>query len=294
MRVEPSAKPTPRARIVVTTFGDGGLEHRLWSVTADGTVKPVAFPAEGLTGTVAPGYGSDGPLPSPDGRWVSYKPGGRRAGDLVIRNIETSEIVVVAKASPDTELLAVDWSPKSDRLLWSAVHIDDPDGIVSDDAIISYSIFELARRASEQVPLNCPYEAFLATGELLVKCKLPKAWGDGHQFRVGDNGAIAFIRNHDVVVVTPSAVRPKGFTEGGRFAEYQFPKPSPSGIHVAYEHQLRDGSGHVRINLAVDGKTIAEEVGGYDWIDDETIAVSKFDPSPPVVMRLQATMGQAR
>jgi hypothetical protein len=267
IRVEPPPRPPPRSRVVVTTFGDGGLKHALWSVASDGTVKPIVFPADGLAGTVAPGYGSDGPLPSPDGKWVSYKDGGRRGGHLVVRNVETGETVIVATNGPKSEMVAVDWSVRGDRLLWSTATVEGADGILGDDAV----------------------------WEFLVKCKLPKAWGDGAQFRVGDSGAVAFVMNHDVVIAAPGADRPKAITHGGRFAEYQFPKPSPSGIHVAYEHQLDHGTGkRVRINLAVDGKTIAEEVGGYDWIDDETIAVSKYDPSPPVVNRLEAPMREAR
>jgi hypothetical protein len=65
----------------------------------------------------------------------------------------------------------------------------------------------------------------------------------------------------------------------GKWEEFQFPKYSPSGNHVAHIRQYplttRGWYGH---QLFVDGALVydSDEDLSYDWIDPEVIAILRF------------------
>jgi len=109
---------------------------------------------------------------------------------------------------------------------------------------------------------------------------------------VGENGTITFIADDSggrvsrVISMDPVTFTERVVSADGEYGEYQFPKASPSGKHVAYLHSVPIGGGRRRTDIWVDRESIAREASEFEWIDDTTLAVMRQDQSP-VVERVQ-------
>jgi hypothetical protein len=292
-------------RIVITSFGESGSKHAVWSVSADGTTAQVPFPESGLTTTLGRlGAGSDGPLPSPDGKRVAYVEGGADDGTLVVRDIDAGVSTVVAAKKDRSELLITAWSSNGKRLLYSVAPLDGANGTIAqpDSSVLYFFVHDLDAHSTESVEMPCEFQAWLASGEFLVACeastvlarvrgksmvRLPKNHERYSQVSVGDNGTIAFVADDAgvsrVIAMDPSSFGERVVSADGKFGQYQFPKASPSGKHVAYAHLVPIGGGRRRMDVIVDRGSIARDVSDYAWIDDEGIAVSRDDQAPTVV-----------
>lgn len=293
----PNDRAPPRTRVVVSTAAKNGM----WSVSSDGKTTRLAWPEGAAYTTGRSGAGTDAPLASPDGKRVAFVRGGARKGPVVVQPLVDSAASVSVDAPARSEVLLADWSPDGRRLLFSVAPLDGPNGVIANPDGSDLRFFAHDLSAQRTVPIDmpdrCEYLAWLPSGELLVSCEngsvLGRARGNvveriapGHQrfsqARVGENGAVALIAD-DAVVVLAAGTYAEGIGPRGAFAEYQFPKPSPSGRRVGYAHHTRIGGGHVRVDIDVDGKTVADHAYEFEWLDEGTLVVLRENADPSVV-----------
>jgi hypothetical protein len=120
---------------------------------------------------------------------------------------------------------------------------------------------------------------------------LPKRHERYAQASVGEGGTITVVASDGeervgrVVAIDPGDFTEKAVSADGGFAEYQFPRASPTGKRTAYEHHVRIGGGRVRMDVMVDRDTIASDAVDFAWIDDDALAVMRAG-QPPVVVKL--------
>ena len=288
----------PRTKVVVTRDASNDA---MWSVSADGKVKRLEWPDGAVNSTGRAGAGSDAPLASPDGKRVAYVRGGARKGPVVVRTLDPAASATV-EAPPRSELLVTSWSADGRRLLFTAAPIDGPNGVDAnpDGSDLLFFVYDVVaqRTTPMRVPDGCEYQAWLPSGEVLVTCENGKVLGRarGSQFEriaakhqgftqahVGENGAVALVADNAILLLAAGSYAER-IGPSGAFADYQFPKPSPSGRRVGYAHHVRSGnSGHVRIDLEVDGKKVADDVYDFEWLDEGTLVVLKTNAAPSVV-----------
>lgn len=286
----------PRSRIVITRDHS---DDAVWSVSADGKTKRLPWPEGASFTTGRAGAGSDAPLASPDGKRIAYVRGGARKGPVVVRHVESATSADV-EAPPRSELLVTDWSSDGRRLLFSAAPLDGPNGVIAnpDGGDLRFFVHDVASSRTDAIaiPKGCEYQAWLPSGELVVTCEngsvLARTRGrvvepiaKGHsrfsQAHVGENGAVAVIADDGVLLLSAGDYAERRGPRGA-FADYQFPKPSPSGRRVAYTHHVRlNAPSRVRVDLEVDGRAVASDVYDFEWLDEATLVVlrSKADPS---------------
>jgi hypothetical protein len=298
----PPTKAPARSRIVVVRAGDTG--RRLWSVAADGKASPIELRGVELKYTLGRlGAGTDAPLPSPDGKSVAYVDGDPRQGKIMIRSLVDESAVAVPR-KPRHELYITAWSGSGQKLLYASAPLDGPKGVIAmpDASDLFFFVYDLAKHTSEKIAVPCEFAAWLPAEEVLVVCdstlvrvrnntktSLPKHHESYHQASVGENGTIACVVNDEgtkleqVIAIEPGTFTERVVSDRGKFADFQFPKPSPSGTHVAYTYRAPLGGGRYRQDLVIDRKTFTEDMDDYEWIDDDTIAVLKASQPPSVV-----------
>jgi hypothetical protein len=294
--VEP-APASARRRIVVTR---DRARDALWSVSTDGKTTRLDWPVGAVDTTGRAGAGGDAPIASRDGKRVAYVRDGARKGPVVVRNLESATSLDV-DAPARSELLVTDWSADGRRLLFTVAPLDGPNGVIAnpDGSDLRFFVYDvIAQRArAVRIPERCEYQAWLPSGDLLVTCAggsvLARAHGDalariamGHtrfsQAHVGENGAIAVIADGAVLLLAPGTYAERVGPNGG-FADYQFPKPSPSGRRVGYTHHVPTGGGNVRVDLEIDGKKVADDVYDFEWLDEGAVVVLRTNADPSVV-----------
>lgn len=296
-----ACRPTPATsepRTVVVTRDRP--KESMWSVTADGKTRRLDWPEGAVDTTGRAGAGSDAPIASPDGKRVAYVRDGARKGPVVVRHLDSATSTNV-DAPARSELLVTDWSPDGRRLLFSVAPLDGPNGVIAnpDGSDLRFFVHDVVanRTTPISIPDRCEYQAWLASGELLVTCEsgtvLGRARGTtferiarGHarftQAHVGENGAIAVIAD-DAVLLLAAGTNAERIGPSGSFADYQFPKPSPSGRRVGYAHHIQTGGGHVRVDLEVDGKKVAGDIYDFEWLDEGSLVVLRTNEGPSVV-----------
>lgn len=293
---EPSAA-SARSRVVITRDRPHGA---LWSVSADGKATRLDWPSSAVDTTGRAGAGGDAPIASPDGKRVAYVRDGARKGPVVVRNLDSATMLDVDSPAR-SEILVTDWSADGRRLLFTAAPLDGPNGVIAspDGGDLRFFVYDvIAQRAhGVRIPERCEYQAWLPSDDLLVTCAsgavLARAHGDkleriakGHsrfsQAHVGESGAIAVIADGAVLLLTAGTYAERVGPKGG-FADYQFPKPSPSGRRVGYTHHIATGGGNVRVDLEVDGKKVADDVYDFEWLDEGAVVVLKTNADPAVV-----------
>lgn len=296
--VVPEGRSAPRSRVVITRDTREGERDAIWSVSADGKVERLEWP-DGASSTMARAVaGSDAPLASPDGKRLAYVRGGARSGPVVVRHLDSATSVDV-ETPARSEVLVTDWSSDGRRLLFSVAPLDGPNGAIAnpDGSDLRFFVHDVARNHTDAItiPDGCDYQGWLPSGELLVTCEigavLARARGavtvpiaKGHarysQAHVGENGAVAVIADGAVLLLAAGTYAQR-IGPRGRFADYQLPKPSPSGRRVAYTRHERIGGGRVRADLEVDGREVEGDIYDFEWLDEGTLVVlrSKADPS---------------
>lgn len=294
------AEPAPRApreRIIVTRDRP---HDAIWSVSADGKAKRLEWPQGAVFTTERAGAGSDAPMASPDGKRIAYVRDGARKGPVVVRHLDSSTSTTV-DVPARSEVLVTDWSTDGRRLLFTAAPLDGPNGVIAnpDGSDLVFFVHDVAAQRTERiaVPDRCDYQAWLPSGELLVRCEagsiLGRARGNAFeriapkyqrfgQAHVGESGAIAIIADGAVLLLA-SGTYAERVGPSGSFADYQFPKPSPSGRRVGYTHHVPIGGGLVRTDLEIDGKKVADDVYDFEWLDEGTLVVLKTKADPSVV-----------
>lgn len=296
----PEAPPPsiPRTRVVVTRDQPGAL----WSVSTDGKTKRLDWPEGAVYTTGRAGAGSDAPIASLDGKRVAYVRDGARKGPIVIRDLERATSTTVRIPVPRSEVLLADWSPDGRRILYSFAFLDGPNGAIAnpDGSELRFAFYDVVSQRMQPilVPDRCEYQAWLPDGAVLVTCENGSVLGLARgsdferiaskhqrftQAHVGENGSIAVIADDGVLLLAAGSYAER-VGPSGAYADYQFPKPSPSGRRVGYAHHVRSSnSGRVRVDLEVDGKKVAEEAYDFEWLDEGTLVVLKTNAAPSVV-----------
>ena len=291
--VEPTPS-TPRSRIVITRDRPHGA---LWSISADGKATRLEWPSNAVDTTGRAGAGRDAPIASPDGKRVAYVRDGARKGPVVVRSIDGATSANV-EAPARHELLVTDWSTDGRRLLFTAAPLDGPNGVIAnpDGGVLRFFVYDVVTQRARPVvvPEECEYQAWLPSGELLVTCGTTLARANERgletilenrrfsQAHVGESGAVAVIADGAVLLLAAGTFEVRSGPKGG-FADYQFPKPSPSGRRVGYTHHVVLGGGNVRVHLEVDGKKVADDVYDFEWLDDGAVIVLRTMADPAVV-----------
>jgi hypothetical protein len=296
----PPADPAPRearSRVVVTR---GLSKDGMWSASSDGKTRRLEWPAGAVYTTGRAGAGTDAPTPSPDGKRVAYVRGGAQKGPIVVRDLDRATSTTI-DSPPRSEVYVTDWSSDGRRLLYAVTPLDGPNGAIAnpDGSELRFFVHDVVAQKTEKisVPERCEYQAWLPSGELVVTCEagsiLARVRGDvieriasGHarfgQAHAGPNGAIAVIADDGVLLLAPRTYAERVGPRGS-FADFQFPKPSPSGRRVGYTHHIGIGGGHVRVDLEVDGKKVADDVYDFEWLDEGTLVALHTNADPSVV-----------
>lgn len=228
---------------------------------------------------------------------MAYVRDGARKGPVVVRSIDGATSTDV-DAPARHELLVTDWSTDGRRLLFTAAPLDGPNGVIADPdgSALRFFVYDVATQRARPVvvPRECQYQAWLPSGELLVTCgsTLARVTERGRetilqnrrfsQAHVGESGAVAIIADGAVLLLAAGTFKARVGPKGG-FADYQFPKPSPSGRRVGYTHHVATGGGNVRVDLEVDGKKVADDVYDFEWLDESAVVVLRTNADPAVV-----------
>lgn len=286
----------------VVTLPDEKDSFALWSVSTEGSIERIPLPVPSNTGwAVQRGESCDGPFPSPNGKLATYKEGHWNEGPLLLYDLASRSSVTVAKNPPAGRggVSAVDWSWDGRRLLYWVMHWEARQGVPPDSAT-TYFIYDLETRTSKSAELaGCEYQAWLLSGELLALCegRLTRISGktrekvssqyftsSSSRMTVAENGTIAAVAGtgskQHVVTMDPAT-----FAEtvvGAEGEVFGSPKPSPSAKHVAFLTFVGAHS-QKKTALVVDRTIVAESLGHFEWIDDETLAVSHYGKGPSLL-----------
>jgi hypothetical protein len=283
------------------------VERRLWTVSADGKTAPIELRNVELKYTLGRlGAGTDAPLPSPDGKHVAYVDGDPRQGKIVIRALDDGSTIPIPKR-PRSELYITAWSTNGQKLLYAVAPLDGPRGAIAlpDASDLFFFVYDINKHTNDKIAVPCQFEAWLPTEEVLVTCDstlvrvrngmktpLPKHHDHCNQASAGESGTITCVASDEggkaehVIAFEPDTFAERVVSDRGKYADFQFPKASPSGTHVAYAFRVPLGGGRYREDLIIDRKTLAEDVIDYEWIDDDTIAIMR-EKKPPSVVKVR-------
>jgi len=282
---------------------------KVYRVFSSGKIEVIGFDFKlaGYEG-LADG-GSNAPLPSPSQRYIAFG----RKGDLWLLDLDTKRTAQVTRvARPHTEqytaieVLVTDWSVGSREILYSVQPVLNMDRLPARRANYGFHIYELGTRKIRPVTLPGDYLTWLPGGDFLLVSSEEKPLekrllrftpGDAEprtvtkrrgwygQVHVSSDGrwvvtalpqgfpseSVSQIVKIDLVNGEMTNITPQG-----RFAEYQFPRLSPSGRYISYAwYRDAESSSWQKVTLMVDGKPVQEIVGylTHKWIDDQTIVV---------------------
>jgi len=293
------------------------IAKEVWRVSAAGDLELV-FNAGNEASTADAWRGTTSPVGSPDQKLVAYT----RAGDLWLFDVASKgERRLTHVGMPATKTLAsvdvfiTSWSFDGRKILYavSAGDTDDPEGrqVSKKERPANYGryILDLANGQNVAVKLPSPRllkwlpdESVLFESGSRLSVWRPAA--DSRAFAeslYGIFGAIDVSRDGRKLAMTfsPNSPAPRAVqilavdlaseakqavsvTPLGRWAEYQWPRFSPSGKRIAYIHQtgrerIEGSRGYRPVGeLAVDGKSSFKfaGTGHFEWIDESNVALT--------------------
>lgn len=288
----------------------------IWRVYPSGNLKKIiCFQKELFWYRGSVYYGDNSPLLSPDQNHVAVI----RQGDLWIFEPDTQKLIRLTKvARPRTdrylsiELNTISWSWDSTRLLYSVSSGDPGSGDDGPDrkvrpAKYGFYIYDVRAKSTKFISESyseCDFDKMVPNfnrvvlqwpqdGTTMINGhKINKKLSSGH-IDISPDGRWLLARadepreargkdprsqivkinlnNYEVIPLTPV----------GGWAEYQWPKSSPSGKHILYQWQNgleeKEGKSCPKENIVVDGKNIyasnnPQGLSDCSWIDDDTIA----------------------
>src|SRR6266540_3217974 len=294
----------------------------VWRVSTAGDLELVLM-AGNEAGSADVLRGTTSPVPSPDQRLVAYT----RAGDMWLFDVASKRerrLTHVGMRATET-LASIDvfitrWSFDGRKILYavSPGETEDPEGQQPPkrERSAKYGRYVLDLANGQNVAVKLPNATpltwlpdesllFESEGRLLAW----RAPADSRAFAESVSGATMQVDvSRDgrklAIVVSPSSPKwsssqllvidlagepKKGLpiTPLGRWAEYQWPKFSPSGERTAYIHQVgREQIGNSKAfraisELAIDGKSQFRfnGFGRPTWIDESTVALTYSPPS---------------
>lgn len=273
-----------------------------WRIRTDGSIEKLTCMEGRYDYRGSIWQGSNAPLVSPDRKYVAFI----RKDDLWLYKADTKDLVRLTQAGkPETrtytsvEVSIVAWSRDSKKILYSIGHSEgvDPEGHKPDKKIrpAKYGLYICdTRNPSDSLfvkDIKGSVTAWLPDGKMLVaneknvlstlepgsKPAPFRFAGELSQIDVSPDGKwIAGLTSKPdrLVKVNLASYEVVPVTPAGSFAEYQWPRFSPSGSHVLYARQTGMKEGIPILDVTVDGKKVhtSSQLSDYSWIDDRVIA----------------------
>lgn len=300
--IAPAPTPPPPAAgppaTVLYLEGPSPLDLRVHRITKGR--PPVKLPfTVGMLGEGFIHVGRDTPALSPDGAWLAF---GRR-GRLFLAKTDGSAPpeAITRFTRGGVRLLLAGFSPDGKHLLFhhDKLQRDDVDIPLPPGFVEGFHLLHLEGRKVERIPRLGGFDVWdddsrhvIHVAEegrkyLLVRAdtrgeapttlqETSVAWGFGQLARCG--GEITYVLDSQMIRGKASGgggpVAPRG-----RFAEYQFPRCSPSGAHVLYRHKPGPGpNGPELLSVALRGAATPFAAlecpggcGGAAWESDEAV-----------------------
>jgi len=299
---------------------------KVWRVYSNGKVELVLHvPKEPPSGAL--GYGTTYPVPSPNQGYIAFT----RKIDLWLLQLHTKEPfrltqveITNKKQYTSAQVFITGWSSDSSKILYYLGHSFTGFPGHSEPTIngtpvkYGFHIYDLGAKLTTPVPIKGQFLAWLPNGDFLLKSKdqlvrtkvtgeklkpITYLTGDFGQIHVSKEGQwiLAKLKNQIIKISTMTGDATP-ITPVGAWAEYQWPKFSPSAKHIAYLHRTESkihpsGSGFIAAGfLVVDGRLIYPYTGNdeYNWIDDGTIAIISEKKGSLELTILDSTKGQKK
>ena len=303
---------------------------RVWWVSADGRIEelPYSFPEGGSRDA---NHGSTYPLPSSDQRQIAFV----RDNDLWLLDVGTGSVTQTTHVGrPFTAnqasvyVLVTTWSSDSRRLLYYVTYgrtMGSPE-LELPAAEYGFHIYDTESGESQPIDIPGEYLAWLPSGDFLLTLTdtIPV---EGQLFRLGAEGGnltlvtpqrgwfgqadgspdgnlllvsigrrVAGRGTSQIVEVDVTTGAVQEVTPAGGWTEFQWPRFSPSGTRIAYQHRLNEPT---RFVVVVDGKPVyhCKTVSircTPQWIDDRSLVIPDLGPDEKALVVVDADSGEVK
>ena len=283
----------PAASILIGTTFDNPAFYR---VSSDGKIVPFKMPPGTRWGGGGP-EGSADPLPSPDDRMLAFI----QKGGLLIRPMEGGKAVTVVSGYPHEMLYITGWSPDGSQLVYFLGPPQADDAPPSKVTTSKHFVYDLKAKTRREIKLDGSLCGWLPNGDMLIynnehrtlcslalnadqtpKQMLKEADEIGQIALSPDGKRIAVSRNKpndtsssQLVAIELATGTSTPISKPGEWAEFQWPKWSPSGKKTAWIARVGMEGGVPRSVLVVDGKAVTRPAGlsDYYWLSETAVAL---------------------
>ena len=284
------------AKLIATTYGGDNL-HR---VSSDGKIVPFKMPA----GTRWDGGGPEGssdPAPSPDGKQLAFI----QKGSLLIRPMEGGKAVTVVSGYVHEMLYITGWSPDGSQLVYFLGPPQADDAPPSKITESKHFLYDVKAKTKREITLDGSLVGWLPNGEMLIHNtehgtlsslslargakpkQLLKEEDELGQIELSPDGKrIAVSRNKrndtsnsQLVAIELDGGKSTPISKPGEWAEFQWPKWSPSGKRTAWIARVGMVEGQPNSVLVVDGKILTKPgpLSDFLWLSETTIAMVELE-----------------
>ena len=303
---------------------------RVWRASADGRIEqlPYSFPERG---TQYANHGSTYPLPSSDQRHIAFV----RDNDLWLLDIATGSVTQATHlgrpftaSQASVYVLVTTWSSDSRRLLYHVTHgqTEGSPDLELPAAEYGFHIYDTESGESQPIDIPGEYLAWLPSGDFLLSLTDPipverqlsrlgaeggnlalvtpqRGWfgqadgsPDGNLLLVSIGRRVAGRTTSQIVEVDVNTGAVQEVTWVGGWAEFQWPRFSPSGSRIAYQHRLNQPTRYI---VVVDGKQVyhCKTVSSRctpQWIDDRSLVVLDLGPDEKALVVVDADSGEVK
>jgi hypothetical protein len=286
------AVPKVVSKLVPTNYGTPIL-HR---VSSDGTITPVKMPAGTRWGGGSPD-GSEDPILSPDGTRLAFV----QRGSIQVRPLEGGKSTVVVSGYLWEMLLITGWSPDGRHLIYFLGPPQADDAPPSKVTESQHYVYDLKTRERRKINLKGSLCGWLPNGQMLLHdgehrtlssmplepggkvTVLYKEAAEFGQIELSPDGrqiALSTNKPNDtssaqLVTLDLASGKVTPLSKPGEWAQYQWPKWSPSGRRMGWLERTGMVEGRPLSVLAVDGKVITKpaELVDYLWLTDTSLVV---------------------
>lgn len=286
------AAPEVVSKLIATTYGGQNL-HR---VSSDGKIVPFKLPAGTNWGGGGP-EGSGNPAVSPDGKLIAYI----QKGGIQIRSMAGGKSTAAVSGYDYETLLITGWTPDSTRLVYFLGPPQADDAPPSKIKNPQYFVYDVKAKSSRGIKIQGSLCGWLPGGKMLLHdgehgtlsamspvpgaqvALLSRAAAGWGQIVVSPDGkriAVSSSKPNDtsgsqLVAVDLDSGKVSPLSPPGDWAEYQWPKWSPSGKRMAWLKRVSMVDGHPKSVIEVDGKSITKpaDVFDHEWLTDTSLVL---------------------